>query len=153
MPRPGRRPSGCHRRARRINIDDARIPDNAGAPPIDEPVVPGGPTAYLTTLPIKACVAAMREAGVPAAVSNTAGTFVCNHLAYGLGHLIATELPDVRGGFVHVPWAPEQVPEGTAAALEPAARGPRSAGAAARRGGHDTGPAGDGRSHALSVRP
>ncbi|GAA1251276.1 MULTISPECIES: pyroglutamyl-peptidase I [Streptomyces] len=100
-----------------VNVDDARIPDNAGAAPVDEPVVPGGPTAYLSTLPIKACVAAMREAGVPAAVSNTAGTFVCNHVAYGLAHLIATELPGVRGGFVHVPWAPEQVPDGTAAAL------------------------------------
>ncbi|MFI8788474.1 pyroglutamyl-peptidase I [Streptomyces sp. NPDC055105] len=100
-----------------VNVDDARIPDNAGAAPVDEPVVPGGPTAYLSTLPIKACVAAMREAGVPAAVSNTAGTFVCNHVAYGLAHLIATELPGVRGGFVHVPWAPEQVPDGTAPAL------------------------------------
>ncbi|RVU22640.1 pyroglutamyl-peptidase I [Streptomyces antnestii] len=111
-----------------VNVDDARIPDNAGARPIDEPVVPGGPAAYFSTLPIKACVAAMREAGVPAAVSNTAGTFVCNHVAYGLGHLIATELPGVRGGFVHVPWAPEQVPDGTAAALpaETVARGLRA---------------------------
>ncbi|MGW4388729.1 pyroglutamyl-peptidase I [Streptomyces sp. NPDC004685] len=100
-----------------VNVDDARIPDNAGVAPVDEPVVPGGPAAYFSTLPIKACVAAMREAGVPAAVSNTAGTFVCNHVAYGLAHLIATELPGVRGGFVHVPWAPEQVPDGTAAAL------------------------------------
>ncbi|MET7837835.1 pyroglutamyl-peptidase I [Streptomyces sp. NPDC005356] len=100
-----------------VNVDDARITDNAGAAPVDEPVVPGGPAAYFSTLPIKACVAAIREAGVPAAVSNTAGTFVCNHVAYGLAHLIATELPGVRGGFVHVPWAPEQVPDGTAAAL------------------------------------
>ncbi|MFD5119433.1 pyroglutamyl-peptidase I [Streptomyces sp. NPDC058385] len=100
-----------------VNVDDARIPDNAGVAPVDEPVVPGGPAAYFSTLPIKACVAAMREAGVPAAVSNTAGTFVCNHVAYGLAHLIATELPGVRGGFVHVPWAPEQVPDGTVAAL------------------------------------
>ena len=111
-----------------INVDDARIPDNAGNQPIDEPVVPGGPAAYFSTLPVKACVAAMREAGVPAAVSNTAGTFVCNHIAYGLGHLIATEFPHVRGGFVHVPWAPEQVTDGTAPALEPAtvARGVRA---------------------------
>ncbi|MBO1336313.1 pyroglutamyl-peptidase I [Streptomyces sp. VRA16 Mangrove soil] len=91
-----------------INLDDARIPDNAGAQPIDEPVVPGGPAAYFSSLPVKACVAAMRSAGVPAAVSHTAGTFVCNHVAYGLAHLLATELPGVRGGFVHVPWAPEQ---------------------------------------------
>lgn len=111
-----------------VNVDDARIPDNAGNQPIDEPVVPGGPAAYFSTLPVKACVAAMREAGVPAAVSNTAGTFVCNHVAYGLGHLIATEFPHVRGGFVHVPWAPEQVTDGTAPVLEPAtvARGVRA---------------------------
>ncbi|CAL9355152.1 pyroglutamyl-peptidase I [Streptomyces sp. enrichment culture] len=111
-----------------INVDDARIPDNAGNQPIDEPVVPGGPAAYLSTLPVKACVAAMREAGVPAAVSNTAGTFVCNHITYGLGHLIATEFPHVRGGFVHVPWAPEQVTDGASPALEPAtvARGVRA---------------------------
>lgn len=111
-----------------INVDDARIPDNAGNQPVDEPVVPGGPAAYFSGLPVKACVAALREAGVPAAVSNTAGTFVCNHVAYGLGHLVATEFPHVRGGFVHVPWAPEQVTEGTAPALEPAtvARGLRA---------------------------
>ncbi|MFZ3567973.1 pyroglutamyl-peptidase I [Streptomyces sp. BH097] len=100
-----------------VNVDDARIPDNAGAQPIDTPVVPDGPAAYFSTLPVKACVAAMREAGVPAALSNTAGTFVCNHVAYGLAHLLATELPGVRGGFVHVPWAPEQVTDGTAASL------------------------------------
>ncbi|SEB75190.1 pyroglutamyl-peptidase I Cysteine peptidase. MEROPS family C15 [Streptomyces misionensis] len=111
-----------------INLDDARIPDNDGAQPVDEPVVPGGPAAYFSSLPVKACVAAVRAAGVPAAVSHTAGTFVCNHVAYGLGHLIATEFPHVRGGFVHVPWAPEQVTDGTAPALEPAtvARGLRA---------------------------
>ncbi|MFI5657683.1 pyroglutamyl-peptidase I [Streptomyces sp. NPDC051684] len=100
-----------------INVDDARIADNAGAQPIDVPVVPGGPAAYFSTLPVKACVAAMRDAGVPAALSNTAGTFVCNHVAYGLAHLLATELPGVRGGFVHVPWSPPQVPDGTAPSL------------------------------------
>ncbi|MFJ9178539.1 pyroglutamyl-peptidase I [Streptomyces sp. NPDC102360] len=111
-----------------INVDDARIPDNAGAQPIDVPVVPGGPAAYFSTLPVKACVAAMRDAGVPAALSNTAGTFTCNHVAYGLGHLIATELPGVRGGFVHVPSTPEQVPDGTAPSLptETVATGIRS---------------------------
>lgn len=111
-----------------VNVDDARIPDNAGAQPIDEPVVPGGPAAYFSSLPVKACVAAMREAGVPAALSNTAGTFVCNHVAYGLAHLLATELPHVRGGFVHVPWSPEQVTDGTAPALavETVASGIRS---------------------------
>ncbi|MET9494859.1 pyroglutamyl-peptidase I [Streptomyces sp. NPDC006552] len=102
-----------------INVDDARIPDNAGAQPVDEPVVPGGPAAYFSTLPVKACVAAMRGAGVPAALSNTAGTFVCNHVAYGLAHLLATRFPGVRGGFVHVPWAPAQVPDGSAPSLPP----------------------------------
>ncbi|WP_274917317.1 pyroglutamyl-peptidase I [Streptomyces sp. WZ-12] len=92
-----------------VNIDDARMPDGAGAEPIDEPIVPGGPAAYFATLPIKACVAAVRAAGLPASVSHTAGSFVCNHVFYGLAHLIATELPQMRGGFVHVPYAPEQV--------------------------------------------
>ncbi|MFF5207294.1 pyroglutamyl-peptidase I [Streptosporangium sp. NPDC000396] len=92
-----------------VNLNDARIPDNAGRQPIDEPVVPGGPAAYFATLPVKACVAAARTAGVPASVSHSAGTFVCNHLFYGLMHLIATERPGVRGGFVHVPFAPSQV--------------------------------------------
>jgi pyroglutamyl-peptidase len=92
-----------------VNLDDAVIPDNLGRQPVDEPVVPGGPAAYFGTLPLKACVAAVRAAGLPASVSQTAGTFVCNHLFYGLMHLIATELPSLRGGFVHIPFAPEQV--------------------------------------------
>ncbi|TVL93397.1 pyroglutamyl-peptidase I [Streptomyces sp. SAJ15] len=92
-----------------INLDDARIPDNAGAQPIDLPIVPGGPAAYFAALPVKACVAAVRAVGLPAAVSQTAGTFVCNHVFYGLMHLIATERPALRGGFVHVPYAPDQV--------------------------------------------
>lgn len=91
-----------------INLNDARIPDNSGAQPIDEPVIPHAPAAYFTTLPVKACVAALRAAGIPAAVSHTAGTFVCNHVFYGLMHLVATEHPDLRAGFVHVPYAPEQ---------------------------------------------
>ncbi len=92
-----------------VNIDDARIPDNAGGQPLDRPVVPGGPVAYFAALPVKACAAAARAAGVPAAVSQTAGTYVCNHVFYGLMHLIATERPALRGGFVHLPYAPEQV--------------------------------------------
>ncbi|XVV04222.1 pyroglutamyl-peptidase I [Actinosynnema sp. CA-248983] len=91
-----------------INLDDARIPDNSGAQPIDEPVIPDAPAAYFTTLPVKACVAALQAAGIPAAVSHTAGTFVCNHVFYGLMHLVATEHPTLRAGFVHVPYAPEQ---------------------------------------------
>ncbi|MCL6517111.1 pyroglutamyl-peptidase I [Alicyclobacillus sp.] len=92
-----------------INVNDARIPDNEGQQPIDTPVVAGGPAAYFTRLPIKRIVAALREAGVPAAVSNSAGTYVCNHLFYGLMHLINTEFPGVRGGFIHIPYLPEQV--------------------------------------------
>ncbi|RLU82351.1 pyroglutamyl-peptidase I [Streptomyces griseocarneus] len=92
-----------------VNLDDARIPDNAGAQPVDRPVVPGGPAAYFATLPVKACVAAVRAAGLPASLSHTAGTFVCNHVFYGLMHLAATERPGLRGGFVHIPYAPEQV--------------------------------------------
>ncbi|MEV6639744.1 pyroglutamyl-peptidase I [Amycolatopsis sp. NPDC051371] len=91
-----------------VNLIDARIPDNAGAQPVDVPVVPDGPAAYFTTLPVKACVAAIRAAGVPVSVSHTAGTYVCNQVFYGLMHLLST-LPDVRGGFVHVPFSPEQV--------------------------------------------
>src|SRR6266581_2274356 len=77
-----------------INIDDARIPDNRGGQPIDLPVVAGGPAAYFTTLPIKAAAAVLREAGLPAIVSNSAGTFVCNHVFYGLMHLAATRRLD-----------------------------------------------------------
>jgi len=90
-----------------INLDDARIPDNSGRSPIDEPIVDGGPAAYFTGLPIKAGVSAMRSAGIPAAVSYSAGTFVCNHVFYGLMHLIATTAPGIRGGFVHVPYSAE----------------------------------------------
>ena len=92
-----------------INIDDARIPDNDGNQPIGEPVVDGAPSAYFATLPIKAMAAAIRDAGVPASVSNSAGTFVCNHIMYGVLHHLATKGPkDTRGGFVHVPFIPEQ---------------------------------------------
>ena len=89
-----------------INVDDARIPDNAGAQPVDVPVVEGGPAAWFSTLPVKAIVAALLEAGVPAAVSQTAGTFVCNHVFYGLQHRLAGT--GVRSGFVHVPLLHEQ---------------------------------------------
>ena len=92
-----------------INVDDARIPDNAGAAPIDQPIVPGGPAAYFTNLPLKAMVQALTSAGIPAKVSNTAGTFVCNHVLYGLMHLIATRFPRARGGFIHIPFLPEQI--------------------------------------------
>jgi pyroglutamyl-peptidase len=93
-----------------INCDDARIPDNAGQQPIDQPVIAAGPAAYFSTLPIKAIVQALRAADVPASVSNTAGTFVCNHIFYALMHRLASTpaLAATRGGFVHVPLLPEQ---------------------------------------------
>lgn len=89
-----------------INVDDARIADNAGAQPVDLAVVPGGPAAYFSTLPIKAMVAGLRAAGLPASVSQTAGTFVCNHVFYGLQHQLAGS--GVRSGFMHIPYLPEQ---------------------------------------------
>jgi pyroglutamyl-peptidase len=98
-----------------INVDDARIPDNAGAQPVDAPIVAGGPDAYFTGLPIKAMLAALREAGIPAEVSQTAGTYVCNHVFYGLMHALRNRR--IRGGFMHIPYSPEQ------AALHPGAPG------------------------------
>lgn len=92
-----------------INVDDGRIPDNEGKQPIDEPIQPDGPAAYFSSLPVKAMVTAMREAGVPAVVSNTAGTYICNHIMYQVLHMIDREFPQMRGGFVHVPYAPQQV--------------------------------------------
>jgi pyroglutamyl-peptidase len=93
-----------------INVDDARIPDNAGAQPVDVPVVPGGPAAYFSSLPIKAMLQSLLDAGINAEVSQTAGTFVCNHVFYGLMHELACDpqLRSTRGGLVHVPWLPEQ---------------------------------------------
>ena len=91
-----------------INVDDAGIPDNDGQQPIDRPIVAAGPAAYFSTLPIKAAVAELRRAGLPAVVSNTAGTFVCNHVFYGLMHLAATRWPGLRGGFLHLPYLPSQ---------------------------------------------
>lgn len=90
-----------------INVDDARIADNAGRQPIDEPVVPGGPAAYFSSLPIKACREAVVALGIPVEVSQTAGTYVCNHVFYGLMHLLARR-ENSRGGFVHVPFSTEQ---------------------------------------------
>lgn len=86
-----------------INLDDARIADNVGQQPIDRPIVRGGPAAYWSTLPIKAMVRRLKEEGVPAEVSQTAGTFVCNHVFYGLMHALR-DTRRVRGGFIHVPW-------------------------------------------------
>jgi pyroglutamyl-peptidase len=92
-----------------INVDDARIPDNAGARPVDAAIVEGGPAAYFSSLPIKAMLQALLLAGINAEVSQTAGTFVCNHVFYGLMHRLAQPgWEGTRGGFVHVPWLPQQ---------------------------------------------
>ena len=92
-----------------INIDDARIPDNAGNQPVDSPIFPDGAPAYFSSLPVKAMVQMIRDAGVPASLSNTAGTYVCNHLMYGVLYHIDKSFPGMKGGFMHVPFMHEQV--------------------------------------------
>lgn len=90
-----------------INVQDARIADNAGLQPVDEPVIVGGPAAYFSTLPVKAMLAAVHAKGLPAEISQTAGTYVCNHIAYAMLHL-ASKKRGVRAGFIHIPYLPEQ---------------------------------------------
>lgn len=117
-----------------INVDDARIADNAGSQPVDEPVAPAGPAAYFATVPIKAMVAAIRDADVPAEVSNSAGTYVCNHLLYGVLHFLAASRRSARAGFIHVPWLESQAvvrPGEPAMALATMVRGVEAAIAAA----------------------
>ena len=92
-----------------VNLDDYRIPDNDGHQPGEEPVVPGGPDGCFSTLPVQVIVDAIRKAGIPAAQSLSAGTFVCNHVMYTAGHLLATRYPAARFGFIHIPFLPEQV--------------------------------------------
>lgn len=92
-----------------INLNEARIPDNANGQPAGTPVVPGGPAAYFSRLPIKRLAASLRDAGIPAELSYTAGTFVCNHLFYGASHLAELLRQRPRVGFVHIPYLPEQV--------------------------------------------
>lgn len=101
---PGRSDISIERVA--INVNDARIPDNLGAQPIDTAVVVGGPAAYFTTLPIKAMVKSVRQAGIAASVSQTAGTFVCNQVFYLLQHALAGTA--IRSGFIHVPPSPPE---------------------------------------------
>ncbi len=93
-----------------INVADARIADNAGAQPVDKPVVSGGPPAYFTGLPIKAMLQSLQQADIAGEVSQTAGTFVCNHVFYGLMHTLERRraFNGVRGGFIHLPYLPEQ---------------------------------------------
>lgn len=92
-----------------INVTDARIPDNEGHQPIDEVIFEDGPAAYFTNLPVKAMVQAIKDAGYPAVLSNSAGTYICNHVMYGILYYIEKEFPGVRGGFIHVPYAAAQV--------------------------------------------
>lgn len=92
-----------------INVDDARIKDNKGQQPIDKPIDPEGQPAYFSTIPVKKIVEKMKENKIPASVSNTAGTFVCNHLLYGTLNYIHKNNKNIKAGFIHVPFLPEQV--------------------------------------------
>jgi len=91
-----------------INIDDARIPDNEGNQPIDRPIFADGEPAYFSNLPVKAMVEEIRKEGLPAGLSNSAGTYVCNHLMYGVLYTLSKKYKGVKGGFIHVPFIPEQ---------------------------------------------
>ncbi|MBA5728915.1 pyroglutamyl-peptidase I [Aerococcaceae bacterium INB8] len=109
-----------------INQDDARIPDNEGNQPIDLAIQEDGQPAYFSKLPIKAMVEAMKNAGIPASVSNTAGTFVCNHIMYQTLYLVDKEFQEVKAGFMHIPFMTEQVldkPNQPAMSLTDMARG------------------------------
>jgi len=90
------------------NLVDARIADADGLQPIDEPIVDGAPAAYFATLPVKAMLARLRVLGIPAALSQSAGAYVCNQVFFALAHLVATRYRTTRAGFIHVPWLPEQ---------------------------------------------
>lgn len=92
-----------------INMDDGRIPDNEGYQPIDTPVYEDGENAYFATLPIKGIVEEIKLAKIPASVSNTAGTYVCNHIMYSLLYYISKNNLNIKGGFIHVPYITEQV--------------------------------------------
>ncbi|HEL1640282.1 TPA: pyroglutamyl-peptidase I [Streptococcus suis] len=109
-----------------INQDDARIADNEGQQPIDVAIREDGPPAYFSTLPIKAMVEAIRQQMIPASVSNTAGTFVCNHLMYQALYLADKKFPQTKAGFMHIPFLPEQVvqkPNQPSMALETIVKG------------------------------
>ena len=111
-----------------INLDDARIPDNSGNQLVDTPIFKDGEAAYFATIPIKAIADAIRKAGIPASISNTAGTYVCNHVMYGLLHKLATvpEFQGIRGGFIHVPFTTGQVvnkPDKPSLSIEQIAKG------------------------------
>ena len=92
-----------------INLDDARIPDNNGKQPIDERIQEGGASAYFSNLPVKRITKAIRDVGIPARLSHSAGTFVCNHILYQLGYMHEQYFPNLKFGFIHIPYIPEQV--------------------------------------------
>jgi pyroglutamyl-peptidase len=92
-----------------INVNDARIPDNEGNTPIDKKIFEDGENAYFSSLPIKAIVKELRQKNIPATVSNSAGTFVCNNIMYGLLYYIDKNYENLKGGFVHIPYIHEQV--------------------------------------------
>ena len=92
-----------------INVDDARIKDNEGKQPIDKPIYEDGEPAYFATLPVKAMVKEIKAAGLPSSLSNSAGTFVCNHLMYGTLYNVQKIDKNIKAGFIHVPFIPEQV--------------------------------------------
>ena len=119
-----------------INVDDACIPDNAGAQPVDVAVVEDGPAAYFATLPLKAMLVALREAGIPAEVSQSAGTFVCNHVFYGLMHALRRR-PAVRAGFIHVPYPAAETSADTGLTLQRVAEALRIAISTALTTRHD----------------
>lgn len=100
-----------------INLAEARIKDNEGNQPVDQPLKADGENAYFATIPVKAMVNNIRKHGIPANISYTAGTFVCNDIMYNLLYMIGKKYTEIKGGFIHVPFAPEQVverPDGTA---------------------------------------
>lgn len=104
-----------------INIDDTTMADNEGNMPVDQPIFKDGENAYFSNLPIKNMVEDIKKAGIPANISNTAGTYVCNHVMYGVLYKIHKEKLDIKAGFIHVPFIPEQVvnkPERASMSLE-----------------------------------
>jgi len=92
-----------------INVADGRIPYNCGTQPVDRPVVEDGPVAYWSRLPLRRILKALRDSGIPSVISNSAGTFGCNHIFYELMHHLEEEELDIPAGFIHVPSLPEQV--------------------------------------------
>lgn len=124
-----------------LNLVDARIPDNAGEQPVDVPVISGAPPAYFSSLPVKLMLKAMLERGVPAELSLSAGTYVCNAAFFAMEHLAATRYPGLRTGFIHLPYLPRQAaahPGAASMAMETMREGVLAALDAAARHGADS---------------